>query len=326
MSRMTKVLVTGGAGFIGSHVIDWLIESGFKVLAFDHSAPGFLRNLHPDDALEFFHGDVLDDVAVTEAAAHVDGIVHLAAVLGTQETIQNPRPSAQTNILGAMNVFEAAVQYDLPVVYAGVGNHWMREHGAGSYTISKTVVEDYARMYNQFRGAKITVVRPVNAYGPRQSIAAPFGSSKVRKIIPSFACHALAGLDIEVYGDGTQISDCVHVFDVARVFVEALRWTAINGPGPHAFEVGPVQSTSVNDVARMIAKEAAILTGQSYPVDIHHVPMRPGEVPNAVVSADTMTLEPLDIDPADFISLENGLTQVVRWYAKTWLPGWQAQR
>jgi len=112
-----KVGVTGGAGFIGGH-------RGHEPLVLDHHN----RRLHRDD-VEVLLGDVRDETAVFELAAHVDGIIHLAAVLGTQETIQRPRPSAETNILGILNVFEAADRYQLPVVYAGVGNHWMRAHG-----------------------------------------------------------------------------------------------------------------------------------------------------------------------------------------------------
>jgi len=105
-----KVGVTGGAGFIGGH-------RGHEPLVLDHHN----RRLHRDD-VEVLLGDVRDETAVFELAAHVDAIINLAAVLGTQETIQRPRPSAETNILGSLNVFEAADRYQLPVVYAGVGN------------------------------------------------------------------------------------------------------------------------------------------------------------------------------------------------------------
>lgn len=315
---MAKYGLTGGQGFIGGWVRRELLRRGHQVVVFDR---------YPRTAMaegeDFYLGDVQDATAVTEMAAHVDGIIHLAAVLGTQETIQNPRPSAATNILGSLNVLEAAVQYDLPVVYAGVGNSFMREMATGSYTISKTCVEDYARMYNAYRGGRISVVRPVNAYGPGQSVAAPYGPSKVRKILPAFTCRALTGTDIEVYGDGTQVSDCVWVGDVARTFVSALEHTAANGPLEKAAEVGPVESATVNDVARLVAEEAAIATGRE-PVGITHLPMRPGEVPNAVVRSDVSTLEPLGIDANGFVSLEEGVKRTVIWLAESWLPGWNA--
>jgi len=315
-----KIGLTGGQGFIGGWVRRELLRRGHETVIFDR---------HPRtpraDGETFFLGDIEDANSVTELAAHVDGIVHLAAVLGTQETIQNPRPSAVTNILGGLNVFEAAVQYRLPVVYAGVGNAWMRDHATGSYTISKTCVEDYGRMYNAYRDGVISVVRPVNAYGPGQSVAAPYGPSKVRKILPAFTCRALTGTPIEVYGDGEQVSDCIYVGDVASTFVTALEYTASNGALEKPAEVGPVESCTVNDVARLVAKFAAEASG-SKAVDITHLPMRPGEVPGAVVRSDTSTLEPLGIDASTFVSLEEGIRRTVEWYAENWLPFWKATK
>lgn len=312
-----KIAVTGSQGFIGGWVRRELLRRGHEVVVFDR----YPRTVMADGEA-FFLGDIENANSVTEMAAHVDGVIHLAAVLGTQETIQNPRPSAVTNILGGLNVFEAAVQYGLPVVYAGVGNAWMRDHATGSYTISKTCVEDYARMYNAYRGGRISVVRPVNAYGPGQSVAAPYGPSKVRKILPSFTCRALTGTPIEVYGDGEQISDCVFVGDVATAFSTALEHTASTGVLEKPAEVGPIESCTVNDVARLVAKFAAQRTGKEA-VPITHLPMRPGEVPGAVVRSDTSTLEPLGIDATEFVSLEEGVRRTVEWYAENWLPFWK---
>jgi UDP-glucose 4-epimerase len=314
---MARYALSGGQGFIGGWVRKELLKRGHQVVVFDR---------YPRTAMaegeSFFLGDIMDATAVTELGAHVEGIIHLAAVLGTQETIQNPRPSAATNILGGLNVFEAAAQYSLPVVYAGVGNAWMRDHATGSYTISKTCVEDYARMYNAYRGGKISVVRPVNAYGPGQSVAAPYGPSKVRKILPSFACRSLTGTDIEVYGDGQQISDCVYVGDVAKVFVTTLEHTAASGPLDGPVEVGPEESCTVNEIARLVAGCAAKETGRN-PVAVTHLPMRPGEVPGAVVSSDTSTLARIGMDTSGFVSLEEGISRTVNWYAENWLPSWK---
>lgn len=323
-----KLGITGGAGFIAGHIIEELVARGHSVIVFDHMGridPEILGNADPEsrDHITRMLGTVTDERAVFELAAHVDGIIHLAAVLGTQETIQVPKPSAQTNILGSLNVFEAASRYDLPVVYAGVGNHWMRDHGTGSYTISKSAAEDYARMHNAYRGGKITVVRPVNAYGPRQSIAAPYGTSKVRKVLPALTCRALTHTPIEVYGDGTQISDCVWVKDVATTFATALEYTCINGATAKPVECGPVESVDINTIAGMVAAEAAKYVGGD-PVQIVHLPMRPGEVPNAVVKADTGTLEQIGLDARAFLPLEEGIAETVEYYATHWLPAFKA--
>lgn len=304
--------VTGGAGFIGGHVCDELRARGHEPIVFDRLGRADWVML----------GDVRDSTAVFELAAHVEGIIHLAAVLGTQETIQAPLPSAETNISGSLNVFEAANRYALPVAYAGVGNHWMRAHGTGSYTISKSAAEDYARMFNAYRDGRIAIVRPVNAYGPRQSVATPFGPSKVRKVIPAFTCRALTGTPIEVYGDGTQVSDCVWVKDVAAAFVTALEFTASNGSPPSdPVEVGPATSLTINEVATLVALAASGATGRE-PVEVKHIPMRPGEVPNAVVKADVSTLGQIGMSAADFLPIDSGIAATVAWFAEHWLPGY----
>ena len=291
---MTNVLVTGGSGFIGSHVVRQLLSDGYTPVIFDRH----IRK--PPPGCELILGDVRDPVAVTEAAAHAEGIIHLAAVLGTQETIGNPRPAAETNILGALNVFEAAVQYDLPVSYAAVGNHWM-DNG---YSITKTAAERFARMYNAERGGKIAVVRALNAYGPGQSVAAPYGHSKVRKIMPAFVCRALSGHPIEVYGDGFQRMDMIHVSDVARCFVRAMEV----GPSEQTYEAGTGSAPTVLHIAQLVV--AAAGGGE-----IVHLPMRPGEPEHSVVRGDPSTLAPLFGDRPEFIPLPVGIAETVGWFA-----------
>jgi UDP-glucose 4-epimerase len=154
-----KVLVTGGGGFIGGYVVEELIDRGHEPVIFDH----YDRKNYK---VPVILGDVRDDVAVTEAMAHVDGWIHLAAVLGTQETIRNPRPAAQSNLMGGLNMLEAATQYELPGVYIGVGNHWMNN----TYSISKTMIERFVKMFNADRKTRVNVVRAMNAYGPRQRL------------------------------------------------------------------------------------------------------------------------------------------------------------
>lgn len=139
---IVKVLVTGGSGFIGTHTIHELQARGFEPWVFDHK-----RSTVQDHVIL---GDVCDEVAVTEAMSQVDGFIHLAGILGTQETIFNPRPSAEVNIFGALNVLQAASQYNLPGVYIAVGNHWMNN----TYSITKTTTERFCLMYNKEHGTQ----------------------------------------------------------------------------------------------------------------------------------------------------------------------------
>lgn len=310
--------VTGGSGFLGTWIAKQLKANGHGVMVLDHVS----RAVSHPYADELLLGDVRDETATMELAAHVDGIIHLAAVLGTQETINNPIPSAITNVIGSLNIFEAANHYNLPVVYAGVGNYAFRDIGTGSYTISKTCAEDYARMHNLYRKGRISIVRPVNAYGPYQSVAAPYGPSKVRKIMPAMICRALTNTPIEIYGDGTQISDCVYVADVARTFVAALECQHLANEPLSPVEVGPERSATVNAIAYLVLTATQ---ARGYPVqEPLHAPMRPGEVPNAIVRADTSTLAPLGLDAAGFVPLEDGIGRTVDYFIERWLPSHKA--
>src|SRR5215216_2641609 len=109
---MKKIGVTGGAGFIGTYVVEELLARGYTPVIMDRHVKAD-RNAYPE-GVEIFIGDVREEVHMTEFAAHVDGIIHLAAVLGTQETIKNPVPAAMSNVEGGLNFLEAVTQYDLP--------------------------------------------------------------------------------------------------------------------------------------------------------------------------------------------------------------------
>ena len=297
---MKTVLVTGGNGFIGRYVTEELVSRGYAVSVLDTR-----YRLAADGATTVF-GDVRDATSVTEAVAHVDGVIHLAGVLGTQETIKNPRPAAETNILGGLNILEACSQYDVPLVNIAVGNYWMNN----TYSITKNTIERFVDMYARFRGSKVTVVRALNAYGPRQLAATPYGPSRVRKVMPSFICRALSGENIEIYGDGAQIMDMIYVTDVARILVLALEKTANDGP-QGTFEAGTGRRTTVNDIAHLTVAEVARQGGPA--VQVAHLPMRPGEDENSVVIGDPKTLEPI-LEDWVLTPLELGIERTVRYF------------
>jgi len=294
------VLVTGGNGFIGRYVTEELVNRGYAVSVLD------TRYRLAADGATTVLGDVRDATSVTEAVSHADGVIHLAGVLGTQETIRNPRPAAETNILGGLNILEACSQYDVPLVNIAVGNYWMNN----TYSITKNTIERFVDMYARFRDSKVTVVRALNAYGPRQLAAAPYGPSRVRKVMPSFICRALTGENIEIYGDGSQIMDMIYVKDVARILVAALEKTEKDGP-QGTFEAGTGRRTTVNDIAQLTVAEVA--RQKAFVVEIVHLPMRPGEDANSIVIGNPLTLEPLKI--GSLMSLEQGIESTVSYFA-----------
>ena len=304
------ILVTGGNGFIGSHVIDNLISKGFNVAVFDRHKTEERKDV------EYFYGDIRDWESISEAISKSDGVIHLAGVLGTQETVKNPLPAVQTNIIGSLNVFEACSLHNKKGVYIAVGNHWMNN----PYSITKTTAERFALMFNKERGTKIAVVRGFNAYGPRQQ------AEPVRKIIPNFIIPALKNEDILIYGSGEQRMDMIYVEDLAEILVRAL--ITEHNCYDKIFEAGTGIAPTVNEIAKNIIS----LCGSKS--EIKHAEMRPGEEKESIVRADVRTLCPLSFASGIslsklvcllmeegvyefvFTSLDYGLSKTIEWYKK----------
>lgn len=295
---MKHTLVTGGNGFIGKYVVEELRARGHEVYVLDR------KRIEP---FHGFFGDIKDATLVTDAVSHVDGVIHLAGVLGTQETIANPVPAAETNILGGLNVINACAQYDVPLINIAVGNWWM----TNTYSITKNTVERFIQMKAKYENRAMASVRALNAYGPRQVAAEPYGPSRVRKVMPSFVCRALSGEPIEIYGDGEQVMDMIYVEDVAFILASALEHLDAAGVMP-LVEAGTGRDTTVNDIAEQVAKTVLHMTDTE--VTVHHLPMRPGEDPNSVVKANTDTLAVLGIDPENLTTLEDGVHKTVAYF------------
>lgn len=302
---MKNILVTGGAGFIGSHVVDELLRRSLVPTIFDR-----LIHFHPTIAdvkrTPIFYGDVTSYQAVLEAVGKHDGVIHLAGRLGTAETINDPVPSVEVNTIGALNVFQACREHGVPAVYIAVGNHWMNN----SYSISKTSAERFALMFNTEHDTRIAVVRGMNAFGPRQ-LHLP-----VKKIIPTFVVHALRGDDIPVYGDGSQRMDMIFVEDLARVLVDAL--VTDHGCYDSVMEAGTGEALSVKEIAEAVIEASG--SSRRRASRIKNLPMRAGEPEGSVVVADLETLAPLG--DYSFKPFSEAIVETVEWYRKNY--DWQA--
>lgn len=251
-----RVLVTGGAGWIGGAVCRALAERGDVPVVFD-------------DGL-----DVRDRHVVETQVSTCDAVIHLAGVLGSAETFGTERETAAVNVLGAINVLDAADGYDIPMVLIGTGHRGQ----LNPYAVTKACAEDLALGRAAELGQKVAVVRAYHAYGPGQKMCPPHGTSRVRKIVPSMVCRALTGMPVEVFGDGRQLVDMVHVDDVAAVLVDA-----IDGPfDGTVVEAGTGSATPVSIVARHILDACGRPSD-----DVVHLPRRRGEPERAVVVAST---------------------------------------
>jgi UDP-glucose 4-epimerase len=287
-----KVLVTGGNGFIGTHVVDRLLGRGFEVGVLDRIGSPHRADVEP------ILGDVRDRDLIFALARRFDGIVNLAAILGTSETVDHPHGTVASNLVGALHIFDAAREHGCRVAQITVGNHWMNN----PYAITKSAAERFAVFYDGRYGTKIAVVRGLNGYGERQK------AWPVRKIIPNFVLPALRGEELLVYGDGQQRMDMIYVGDLAEILVRAL--VLDHGAWGTIFEAGTGDAPTVDEIA-----EAVLRAVPGTRARVRHVPMRRGEPERSLVVGDPRTLAPLGIAKQTLLGLDEGLARTVRFYA-----------
>jgi len=252
---LPKSLVTGGAGFIGSHIVDRLVEAGHTVSIIDNLSTGRRANINP--AARFHEDDVRDGERVLAVFREEkpDYVFHLAAQMDVRKSVVDPVYDAQCNILGSLNLIEAARQVGArKLVYASTGGAVYGEprelpvketHPIDPmcpYGATKHTVEHYLFMYRANYGIDYTVLRYPNIYGPRQD---PHGEAGVVAI---FSQLMLAGKQPKVFGDGSQTRDYVFVSDVVDANV-----LAIDGGSGGIFNLGTGVETSVTDVFRTVA-------------------------------------------------------------------------
>lgn len=222
--RSMKILVTGGCGFIGSHVVDALIARGDAVTVLDDLSTGTRAHLNP--AATLMECDVAYAANVTPLAAEVDAIIHLAAIASVAICEQAPDRAAQTNIGGTKAVFDAALASNIPVIYAssaavyGDNPHLPLGEDAdpkplGHYGTQKLDNENLALFYHS--RVPSVGLRFFNVYGPRQDAASPYSG-----VISTFLARARAGKALTFFGDGEQTRDFIYVGDVVRLVLAAL--------------------------------------------------------------------------------------------------------
>jgi UDP-glucose 4-epimerase len=226
-----KFLVTGGAGFIGSHLVEALLLQGHQVKVFDNFSTGKESNLAPlkSASLEIIIGDIADEKLLQLAATGVDGIFHLAAVVSVQLSIEKPTECSRTNALGTMNVFEAARKAKIPrVVYASSAaiygdntNLPLSEVETPAplspYGMDKWYGENIARLYSHLHGVSSAGLRFFNVYGPRQDPKSPYSG-----VISIFLEAARQDKELTIFGDGEQSRDFIYVKDIVAALLLAM--------------------------------------------------------------------------------------------------------
>jgi UDP-glucose 4-epimerase len=297
-----KMLVTGGAGFIGSHIVEHLLTEGHDVAVVDNLKTGKRANLDP--RTRFHDVDIVSsDVEAVLLTERPEVVFHQAAQMSVKVSTDDPRYDARVNVLGLVNVLEACVAAGVrKVVFASSGATYGNpqylpideDHPQlpeSPYGITKMVAEHYLKYYALDRGLQFTALRYGNVYGPRQD---SFGEAGVVAI---FARQLLSGETPTIHWDGEQVRDYVHVSDVARANVLA----ASTGDG-RCYCIGTGVGSSVNQIYRGVCDALGV------EVEPHRAPRRPGDLRAAYFAIDRARLE-LGWEPS--VPLREGLAQTV---------------
>ena len=308
---MTNFLVTGGAGFIGSHLSDRLLAEGHRVVAVDDLSTGRIANLTEARGygkdFTFYNMDVrTEGLRTLFERHHPEVVMHLAAQAGVRPSMEDPANDASINVIGLLNVLECSARSGVrKIVFSSSGGTIYGEprrlpvketatsgsHPLSPYGITKKVAEDYLRFFNRYRGLDYTALALGNVYGPRQD---PHGEAGVISI---FASKMLGGETPTIYGDGNQTRDYVFIDDVVHAFVQAMD----RGSGK-LVNIGTGLETSVTGLFGLLAQ---IIGFSDEPA---HGPLPPGELRRIAldisVAAKALAWKP-------WTHLEDGLAETV---------------
>ncbi|MCX5884671.1 MAG: NAD-dependent epimerase/dehydratase family protein [Proteobacteria bacterium] len=292
-----KVLVTGGSGFIGSHVVDKLRDKGVDVRIYDMIMPTFCKNI------EYYQGSILDDMTLGMAMHGIDAIFHLAAVADVKDVFESPHYSEAINVRGTINILEAARRSKIRVIYGSTT--WVYSDTQGKkvdestplqapfhlYTATKLAGEYYCKNYSNLYGIETTILRYGIPYGPRARDGA---------VVPIFVGKALKGEPLTIAGDGSQFRKFVYVEDLAEGNVLALKSIAKN----KIYNLDGNEQVSIRQIAETIQK----LIGD---VKIEYIPARTGDFSGKEISSELAKNE-LGWEPK--VRFEEGVRRYIEWY------------
>lgn len=295
-----RCLVTGGSGFIGSHVVDKLKDKGIEVRIFDMVLPTHRKDV------EFYHGSILDLEALRMAVSGIDVIFHLAAIADVKDVYEDPYYAEAINVRGTINVLEAARRSGgrvKKVIYGSTT--WVYSEAEGDivdettplhapshlYTATKVTGEYYCNAYSKLYGLETVILRYGIPYGPRARDGA---------VIPIFVGKALKGEPLTIAGDGSQFRKFVYVEDLAEGNVLALKSIAKN----KIYNLDGNEKVTIRQIAETIQK----ILGD---VKIEYIPARPGDFSGKEVISK-LVKEELDWEPK--VSFEEGVRRYIEWY------------
>jgi nucleoside-diphosphate-sugar epimerase len=316
--KYKKLLVTGGAGFIGSHIVDRLLNEGFEVTVIDNLDTGHLKNIdhHQDNKkFHFIKGDIRDFNLVKETMKDTDAVFHEAALASVTLSVKNPILANDINVTGTLNLLKASsdlhvkrfIYASSAAVYGDTPSPQKKEdmtpNPTSPYGVSKLAAENYVKLFHKLYGLETISLRYFNVYGPRQrfDIQCAYGGA-----ITIFTNRLLKNMPPIIYGDGEQTRDFVYIQDVIEANILALNTKNAAG---EVFNIGTDKNISVNQVAEalkdiMNKKDLKNVHADPRPTDIRHG------------YADISKAKKiLGYNPK--FAIKEGLTELVNWYVNS---------
>jgi UDP-glucose 4-epimerase len=309
---MSKYLVTGGAGFIGSNLVRFILDQGHEAVVLDNLATGKRENLEEIlDRIEFIEGDIRDRQAVDRAVAGCAAIFHEAALGSVPRSVENPQASHDANVNGTITVLEGARAAGVKrLIFAASSSAYgncaesPKHEGilpgpVSPYASSKVACELYLQAYAACYGMETLALRYFNVFGPRQDPAGAYAA-----VIPAFVSNILAGRPCVVYGDGEQSRDFCYIDNVCRA-----NWLAAHAPAEvctgQPVNIACNHSTSLNQILQRLRE----LMDQ--PVEVEYADPRAGDVKTSLARI-TRAKETIGYEPEVFF--EEGLGRAIDWY------------
>ena len=300
-----NILVTGGAGFVGSHLVDRLLEENHEVTVLDlWESQDIIK--HNDNSLyHFVKGSILDDSIVPSLAKGKDRIVHMAAILGTSESITtyDVEQVALVNVIGTIRILKAARKFNVPRVVLPTSPDvpWLNP-----YSITKQTTEKFSKFFNQEYDIETVSLKFGKIYGPRErwlnfSMGSPFN---YQFLIPTILIETLRGNTVQIYGDGNQKSEYIFVHDAIESFVRTLKTE--KDIGGEVIPVGSNKNYSVNDIIETLER------CWDRKIEREYIKMRLGETPTQILLDNKKLKELLDYELK--WDLTKGLKETIPYY------------
>jgi len=306
-----NILVTGGAGFIGSHIVERLVSLGHNVYVIDNLSNGSIDNIQHlmnKDNFIFYKGDIRDLSLVKMILMDVEAVIHLAAVIDVQFSINYPEETNDVNVNGTLGLLKSSFQFGIKkfiytsscAVYGEAQylpideNH--PTNPISPYAASKLASEAYVKAYSKISGLKTIILRLFNVYGPRQEL------SRYAGVISKFISNAIKGEDLVIFGDGTQTRDFIFVKDIVDLMIALVEGEYLSG---EIYNVGSGVAISIRELANKVKE----LTGQEK-IKIRYTAERPGDIKESQASIEKITRD-LNFSPK--VSLEDGLKLTIEY-------------